>query len=115
MNSEPSDEQQRADKRLQPEAAELPVSDGSQPVDVPVFSCIVFVCADTDGGVRARVANLPGIQFTASSEREALAKIVPAFKQRIAELLQNETSIPWIEPPAPIEAGEQQRFIPVHL
>ena len=81
---------------------------------IPVFNCVVYV-SPVAGGVRARVANLPGLECTAASEREALAKIVPAFKQRVAELMQSDTPIPWIEPPAPAEPGEQKRLIPVHL
>ncbi len=90
-------------------------SDRLKPAEVPVFNCIVYVSPAAGGGVRARVANLSGLECTAASEREALGKIVPAFKQRIVELMRGETPIPWIEPPAPAEAGEQRRFIPVHL
>jgi hypothetical protein len=95
--------------------ADLNVSGRSQPVAVPVFNCMVYVSKDAAGGVRARVANLPGLEFTAGSEREALGKIVPAFKQRVVELLASKTQIPWIEPPAAAETGEQRRLIAVHL
>lgn len=94
---------------------DLNVSGRSQPVQVPVFSCIVYVAVDAGGGVRARVANLLGLECTAGSERAALGKIVPAFKKFIAELLHSEKQIPWIDPPTPAEAGEQIRLIPVHL
>lgn len=86
-----------------------------KPADVPVFSCLVYVSPAAGGGVRARVANLAGFECTAASERAALSKLVPAFKQRVGELMQNKTPIPWIDPPSPAEAGEQTRFIPVHL
>jgi len=86
-----------------------------QPSEVPVFGCIVYMSAASDGQVRARVANLPALEFTAASERAALAKTVAAFKRRLSELLQSGAEIPWIEPPAPIEPGEQKRFVPVHL
>jgi hypothetical protein len=91
------------------------VSHRPPPADVPVFNCLVYVLRAADGTVRARVANLPGIEVTAASEREALGKAVLAFKQRIGELLGGAAAIPWIEPPVPAEPGEQQRFIPVHL
>ena len=107
MNPDPSGEQQRIER--------LPVSDHGKPGDVPVFSCIVHVSPTPAGGVCVRVANLAGLQCTAASEREALAKIVPAFKQRVAALIRSEASIPWIEPPTPAESDEQTRFIPVHL
>ncbi|HWC90499.1 MAG TPA: hypothetical protein VG433_12615 [Pirellulales bacterium] len=82
--------------------------------DIPVFSCIVYV-SRVDGGVRARVANLPDLACTAASEREALAKVVAAFKQCVGELLRSATAIPWVEPPAAAEAGEQRRLLAVHL
>lgn len=87
----------------------------SHPANVPVFNCIVYVSRDSAGHVRARVANLAGLEFTAGSEREALSKTVPAFKQRVTELTQSGTQIPWIEPPLPPDPGEQTRFVPVHL
>lgn len=82
--------------------------------NVPVFDCIVYIAA-IPGGVRARVANLAGLECTAANERQALAKLIPAFKQRVAELLQSNSNIPWIDPPLPRESDEQQRFVPVHL
>ena len=100
-----------------PPAAHGLKTHGSQSVpaaSVPVFSCLVYVSPQV-GGVRARVANLAGIEFTASSERAALGKIVPAFKARMIELMQSGAPIEWIEPPMPIEPGEQKRFVPVHL
>ena len=90
------------------------LSDQVAPISVPTFACIVYV-SNSNAGVRARVANLAGIECEAASEREALGKIVPAFKQRVAQLTKDETPIPWIEPPSPIEPDEQKRFIPVHL
>jgi len=92
----------------------LNTSDHSQPAEIPVFNCIVYVSPDA-GGVRARVANLSGLECTAASEREALGKIVAAFKQRVAGLMLSKMPIPWIEPPTQAEPGERIRFIPVHL
>ena len=119
MNSDPSGKQSRPEvpPRQDTESTDLDlnVSGRSQPVQVPVFSCLVYISPDAGGGVRARVANLPGLECTARSERAALGKIVPAFKQRIAELMSTGTPIPWIDPPTPAAAGEQTRFIPVHL
>ena len=87
----------------------------SKPAGVPVFDCIVYLARETGGGVRARVVNLAGLECTAGSEREALAKLIPAFKQRVAELTRNNTPIPWIDPLPPAEPGEMKRFVPVHL
>jgi len=84
------------------------------PVDVPTFPCIVYV-RTVDGGMVARVANLPGLELSGSSERDLLSKIVPEFKKRVAEWHQRGEPIPWVEPiAAPVE-GEVKRFIPVHL
>ena len=112
MNADQLGEQGNSDRKRQ-EAAELKVN--APPSDVPVFNCIVYVSTDAGGSVRARVANLAGLECTAASEREALAQIVAAFKQRVAELTQSSAPIPWIDPPPPAEPGQQTRFIPVHL
>ena len=85
------------------------------PADVPVFNCLVYVGPLPGGGVRARVANLAGLQVEASSERQALTRIVPAFKQRVSEFMNAQSAIPWIDPPPEPEEGEATRFIPVHL
>ena len=85
------------------------------PADIPVFNCLVYVGPSPDGGVRARVANLAGIQVDASNERQALTRIVPAFKQRVSEFMNAQSEIPWIDPPPEPAEGESTRFIPVHL
>lgn len=89
--------------------------DPLKPVDVPVFSCIAYVSKNPTGGVHIRVANLAGLECDAASEREALSKLVPQFKQRVVELTASKTPIPWMEPPSPQADGEQVRLIPVHL
>jgi hypothetical protein len=88
---------------------------GSPRADVPVFNCLVYVTSIEGGQVRARVANLAGLACIASSERIALTKIVPEFKQRVAELHRAGAPIPWLDPPLALEPGEQKRFVPVHL
>ena len=82
---------------------------------VPVFNCVVYVSRGSEGITRARVANLAGIEVSANSERDALAKTVAAFKQKVAELHQQEAAIPWIDPVPPPDEGEVERLIPVHL
>ena len=82
--------------------------------DVPTFNCLVHV-AKVPEGVRARVANLEGIEITATDERTALSKIVPAFKSFVKQHPEEKTAIPWIEPPLEAKDDEQTRFIPVHL
>jgi len=82
---------------------------------VPVFNCIVHVSRNEDGSVNARVANLPNIACSASSERDALARIVKEFKQFAKQFSEQGAPIPWVEPPSPKESNEQSRLIPVHL
>ena len=51
----------------------------------------------------------------AATERAALSKIVPAFKQRVTQFLSKDEPIPWIDPPLPRNDYEQERLLPVHL
>lgn len=95
------------------EQSGLPVSESAAPT--PVFNCIVLVSRQSDGRVRARVANLADLELIASSEREALSRIIPEFKQRLAGWVQAGAAIPWIDPPLEPTETEQQRLIAVHL
>ena len=88
----------------------------SPPVEVPVFNCLVLVAPrNAAGNVVARAANLEGFSAEAPTEREALQKLVPAFKAKLAEHHASGEPIPWLDPPHPPAAGEQQRWIAVHL
>ncbi len=82
--------------------------------DIPTFNCLVHICS-VKGGVRARVANLDGIEITAADERTALSKIVPAFKAKVQQFLAAEETNPWIDPPLQANNEEQTRYIPIHL
>ena len=94
---------------------EKPELDITNPGDaVPAFTCLVYVRA-SDGAVTARVANLAGLQASGASERDVLAKIIPAFKKRVAEIVSAGDAIPWIDPPQAPDQGEQKRIVPVHL
>ncbi len=62
------------------------------------------------GQKRAR----PAVAFSLLA-REALAKLIPAFKQQLGELMQSGAPIPWIDPPLDPDPAEQTRFIPIHL
>lgn len=84
-------------------------------MNVPVFTCIVYLLRNEDGTVQGRVANLPDLAYIASNEREAMAKIVKEFKLRIQQSLADGSLIPWIDPPSPNLPEEQVRLIPVHL
>lgn len=87
----------------------------SAPPSVPVFNCVVYLAATSNGGMHARVANLDGLECDAPTERAALQAIVAMFKRRVAEMLTSQTSIPWIEPPLAAGPHEKVRLIGVHL
>ena len=94
----------------------IPVSPLSQSApDVPVFRCVVYIRKLESGQVEATVANLADLKIVAGSERSALMKIVPAFKQRVVAHKQKGEAIPLIDPPTPIEADQDQRVVPIHL
>ena len=82
--------------------------------DVPTFGCVVYV-KKIDGGVTARMGNLESMESTGASERDAISKLVPAFKEMAKKLVAKNEPVPWIDPPLPMQEGEQKRFIPVHL
>ena len=85
-------------------------------MDVPVYNCLVLVAPRNAAGlVVARAANLAGLSAEGSSEREALQKLVPAFKAALAAYHAGGEPIPWLDPPHAPEPGEQQRWIAVHL
>ena len=93
----------------------LSLHDPSQGPDVPTFSCIAYLAKREDGRIRGRVANLAGIECVGASEREVLGKLIPAFKKQVSEFMQNDVTVPWIDPPVAREADEQRRIIPAHL
>jgi hypothetical protein len=82
--------------------------------EVPVFNCVVHITTDDNGLVFANVANLSGIQCQGNSQRDALSKIVPLFKQRVGALHRSGEAIPWIETETPSK-GTQELHVPVHL
>lgn len=92
----------------------LPITHGEHAGDVPVYQCVVYLTPATSK-VHARVANLHDLTCDGANEREALRTIVGAFKKRLVEYASRNEPIPWIEPPEPIQQGEVQRLIPVHL
>jgi predicted RNase H-like HicB family nuclease len=81
----------------------------------PVFNCVVHVGRSPDGSFVAHVANLPGIQATAKTEREALASVVATFKSTVASFHEAGEAIPFVENYPRPQAGQTERFIAVHL
>jgi len=89
---------------------------GSTPGSVPVFNCIVILRHDLLAGrVAGRVANLEGISGEASGERELLFLLTRRFRDTVRHAAQNSHPIPWKIPADSPAAGEQLRFIPIHL
>ena len=84
--------------------------------DVPVFNCHVYVSPpDGAGQVTARMASLPEIVGSGPRERDALRTLVQNFKQAAAGYLAAGQPIPWRTEPLPLDPGDQQRWVPVHL
>jgi hypothetical protein len=92
----------------------LPLISESDCNPVPVFSCHVILKKVDDGQLSGRVANLDGIVVNGSSERDVLKAIVRQFKAAVQKYTDTSKEVPWLDAPAP-EAGEFERFIPVHL
>ena len=115
MNSEPAEEPQTTDSAAPPDTGKLPVSERTAPVEVPVFSCLVYISTDADGTVNARVANLAGIAVTAADERACLRQIVSQFKQAMQLAHESGQPIPWLTPTPEAPQGAATRLIPVHL
>ena len=91
---------------------ELPIESGQEVV--PAFGCIVYFSTDT-GGVKGRVANLAGIEITASNQREMLGQIVARFKSAVSTSLASGEQPDWIDPPSQKLEHETKLFLPVHL
>ncbi len=91
-------------------------SSGSAPANVPVYNCHARLSPpDADGWITARSCNLPEIVVRGESQREALAALVAGFKAAVAGYSAAGQEIPWAEVPEAPQAGEQERWIAVHL
>ncbi len=122
MNSE--EDSQAAEKNIgageQPNSPRLPiglVGDAKLlPIDdpPPAFGCIVYLSRQSTG-MKARVANLPGIEATAGDQRALLGKIVQQFKAAVQDPISRGEQPAWIDPPLPKQPDEQKVFLPVHL
>jgi hypothetical protein len=83
---------------------------------VPVYNCVVILRMDPESQrLTATVANLPGLTAEGNSERDLLILLTKRFKAVVQDCLVRNEAIPWIDPAVEPAAGEQQRFIPVHL
>lgn len=87
-----------------------------EPQPVPVFNCRVIVAPrDAAGKVVARAAELADLSAVGDSDREALQKVVAAFKAKVAQHVAAGEEIPWARPGDTPQAGEREYFVAVHL
>ena len=87
-----------------------------EPQSVPVFNCRVIVAPrDTAGKVVARAAELADLSASGDSDREALQKLVAAFKAKMAAHVAAGEAIPWIKPGEQPLPGQRELFVAVHL
>lgn len=95
----------------------LPLSGGDGRPSVPVFDCHVILTPPTVAKSRylARASKLANIEAEGTTEREALLKVVAAFKAKLLKHHQQKTEIPWLDPPLEPQPGDLERWIPVHL
>ena len=95
---------------------QLPDS-GCGPVgSTPVFNCIVLFRSDEDtGAVSGRLANLPDCSAEASDERQLLIVLTRKFRDHLRKCAEAGTTPALSTDEIVPAAGEQQRFIPIHL
>jgi hypothetical protein len=87
-----------------------------EPQSVPVFNCRVIIAPrDAAGKIIARAAELADLSAGGESDREALQKLVAAFKAKMAAHVAADEEIPWIKPGAKPQPGERELFVAVHL
>ena len=86
-----------------------------EPQTVPVFNCRVIVSRDSTGRCVARAAELADLATSGDSQREALQKLIPAFKSKMAAHVAAGEEIPWIKPGERPQPGETELFVAVHL
>jgi len=104
-------EQQDAGEGASPRVKRL-----GPPQNVPVYNCLVAVAPrNSEGLVRARALQVDGIVVFAKTEPEALKGVVTAFKKLVSQAVTTSEELPWRKDAIPMEPGEQQRFIAVHL
>jgi hypothetical protein len=94
-------------------APDLPIA-GDAGMPVPVYDCHVILATADDGGISARVSTLPEITARGRSERHVLQQVVKDFKAALIRYRTSGEAIPW-QPAPPLQPGETQRWIPVHL
>jgi len=94
----------------------LPLISTSDCSPVPVFNCQVILSKpDASGKRTGRVANLASMTAQGFSERDILTSITKQFKASMKKYADAGQQAPFVDPPESPQAGEVERFIPVHL
>lgn len=100
-------------KNESPAKLESPDS-GSLPIQAAKVYNLVVLVESTSSGVRARAANLKIGVCSGDTIRGALSKLVESAKAMLREL-QDDSQIPWIEPPESPGESESRFVVPLHL
>lgn len=88
----------------------------SRSASVPVYNCHACLSPpDAEGWITARASNLPEVIVRGRTEREALSALVASFKAAVAKYTAAGQAIPFADSPAPVQEGEQERWIAAHL
>jgi DsbC/DsbD-like thiol-disulfide interchange protein len=86
-----------------------------EPQAAPVFNCRVIVSRDPAGQVTARAAELEGLTASGASQREALQRLIEAFKSLVKERLAKGEEILWRRPGESAGPGETELHVAVHV
>lgn len=79
-----------------------------------VYRYMVYLTPKEEGGFSAVAARLPGVTSQGSTEPEALANIVEAFKATIARYKEQGVDVPWLKTSTEPERGAVTRWVIVH-
>jgi predicted RNase H-like HicB family nuclease len=80
-----------------------------------VYRYMVYLTPKQEGGFSAIAARLPSVSSQGSTEQEALANIVEAFKKAIARYKEQGVAIPWMKAPVEPACGAITRWVMVHI
>lgn len=80
-----------------------------------VYRYMVYLTAHEKGDFSAVAARLPSVTSQGSTEQEALANIVEAFKGTISRYKEQGVEVPWMKAPAEPERGAMTRLVIVRV
>jgi predicted RNase H-like HicB family nuclease len=80
-----------------------------------VYSCLVYLTPEAEGGFSAVAAQLPGVASKGGTEPEALSNIVETLKGALAVYNNQGVAIPWNRTPPEPERGALSRWVLVRV